>query len=59
MELMTKEEVAQFFKQKDKRVIDNWIYQGVLPKTLTIKIGRKVFFVKHKLEEFITQKVAC
>lgn len=56
IELMTVEQVAKFFQQKNRKVIDNWLYTGALPRTLTVKIGNKLFFVKERLEKFIEQR---
>lgn len=53
MELMTIENVAKFFSVKGRATIDSWLFNGILPKSLTIKVGGRVFFVKEKLEEFL------
>lgn len=53
MELLTIEEVMAMFHLKKRKTIDNWLYAGTLPRSLTVKIGRNVFFVKEKLENFI------
>lgn len=53
MELLTIEEVMAMFHLKKRKTIDNWLYAGTLPRSLTIKIGRNVFFVKDKLDNFI------
>ncbi len=53
MELLTIEEVMAMFHLKKRKTIDNWLYSGTLPRSLTLKIGRNVFFVKEKLENFI------
>ena len=54
MELMTIDDLVTFFKVKNRRTIDNWLYTGALPKEkLTKKIGNKVYFIKEKLEEFL------
>ncbi len=53
MELLTIEEVAAIFKLSKRKTIDNWLYTGVLPRSLTVKIGKHVFFMKDKLDEFI------
>lgn len=53
MELLTIEEVAAMFSLSKRKTIDNWLYNGTLPRSLTVKIGRHVFFMKDKLEEFI------
>lgn len=53
MELLTIEDVAALFRVSKRKTIDNWLYTGVLPRTLTVKVGRHVFFMKDKLEEFI------
>lgn len=61
MELLTVEEVATMLHLKNRKTIDNWLYTGTLPRELTLKIGRKLFFVKEKLEEFIknSYEVQC
>lgn len=56
MELMTIKDVATFFSVSGRTTIDNWLYSGVLPKSLTIKVGGRVFFVKEKLEEFLEKQ---
>lgn len=56
MELLTIEEVAAIFKQQNRKTIDNWLYNGTLPRALTVKIGKHVFFVKPALEKFIQEK---
>lgn len=53
MELLTIEEVMAMFHLKKRKTIDNWLYAGTLPRSLTVKIGRNVFFVKDKLDSFI------
>lgn len=53
MELLTIEEVAVMFHLKKRKTIDNWLYSGTLPRNLTVRIGRNVFFMKDKLEAFI------
>lgn len=53
MELLTIEEVMAMFHLKKRKTIDNWLYAGTLPRSLTVKIGRNVFFVKDKLNNFI------
>lgn len=53
MELLTIEEVIAKFHLKKRKTIDNWLYAGTLPRSLTVKIGRNVFFVKDKLDNFI------
>ena len=56
MEFLTIEDVMKIFHKKDRKTIDNWLYTGVLPRSLTIKMGRSVFFDKAKLEDFLKQK---
>lgn len=56
MELMSYEDVMKFFDFKTRHTIDNWLFTGVLPRTLTVKIGRRIYFLKDKLEEFIKQQ---
>lgn len=53
MELLTIEEVVAMFHLKKRKTIDNWLYSGTLPRNLTVKIGRNLFFLKDKLEAFI------
>lgn len=50
MELLSIEQVAKIFPGKKRKTIDNWLYSGELPRGLTIKIGRNVFFIKEKLD---------
>ena len=56
MELLTTQNVADMF-HKPKKTIDNWLYSGTLPRNLTVKMGRHVFFLKDKLDDFITSKI--
>lgn len=53
MELLTIKEVMAMFHLTKRKTIDNWLYSGTLPRSLTVRIGRHVFFMKDKLEEFI------
>lgn len=53
MELLTIKEVMDMFHLTKRKTIDNWLYSGTLPRSLTVRIGRHVFFMKDKLEEFI------
>ena len=53
MELLTIEEVMKIFHLTKRKTIDNWLYSGTLPRSLTVRIGRHVFFIKDKLEDFI------
>lgn len=53
MELLTIKEVMAMFHLTKRKTIDNWLYSGTLPRSLTVRIGRHVFFIKDKLEEFI------
>ena len=53
MELLSIENVMTIFHLKNRKTIDNWLYSGTLPRSLTVKIGRNVFFLKDKLEEFL------
>lgn len=50
------QDVADMFNLKNKKTVDNWLYTGTLPRNLTVKLGRHVFFVRAKLEEFIENK---
>ena len=56
IDLLTFEETAAIF-HKSKKGITNWLYQGILPRSLTVKLGRQVFFSKSKLHEFIEAKL--
>ena len=58
MELLSIEETAKQFPGKKKKTIDNWLYQGVLPRNLTIKLGRNVFFIREELEKFLYENRA-
>lgn len=53
MELLTINDVMAMFHLSKRKTIDNWLYSGTLPRSLTVKIGRHVFFLKDKLEDFI------
>ena len=53
MELLTIKDVMEMFHLSKRKTIDNWLYSGTLPRSLTVRIGRHVFFLKDKLEEFI------
>lgn len=53
MELLTIKEVMDMFHLTKRKTIDNWLYSGTLPRSLTVRIGRHVFFIKDKLEDFI------
>ena len=52
LELLTFDDVAKIF-HKDRKGIKNWLQNGVLPRSLTVKIGRQVFFVAKRLNDFI------
>ena len=54
-ELMSIEDVAKFMGFK-RCTIDNWLFKGVLPLDLTIKIGRSRMFIKSELVEFLMSK---
>ncbi|MEI7474723.1 MAG: hypothetical protein WCK67_08075 [bacterium] len=59
MELMTIEDVKNFFKVKKRKTIDDWLNRGVLDKDkLTIKVGGRRFFVKERLIEFLNTRSA-
>ncbi len=47
------QDVADMFHLKSKKTVDNWLYSGTLPRSLTVKLGRHVFFIRAKLEEFL------
>jgi predicted DNA-binding transcriptional regulator AlpA len=53
MELLTIKEVMDMFHLTKRKTIDNWLYSGTLPRSLTVRIGRHVFFIKDKLEDFL------
>ena len=53
MELLTIKEVMGMFHLTKRKTIDNWLYSGTLPRSLTVRIGRHVFFIKDKLEDFL------
>lgn len=53
MELLTIKEVMDMFHLTKQKTIDNWLYSGTLPRSLTVRIGRHVFFIKDKLEDFL------
>lgn len=53
MELLTINDVMAMFHLKKRKTVDNWLYSGTLPRSLTVRVGRNVFFMKDKLEEFI------
>lgn len=55
MELLTYEDVAEMF-QVEVNTIKGWLNRKHMPKSVTIKIGKKkgtIRFVKSKLEEWI------
>lgn len=56
MELMNYEDVMKFFHFETRSTIDNWLFTGVLPRSVTVKVGKRVYFLKEKLEEFIKQQ---
>ncbi len=61
MELLNALDVADIFRLKgsDKekhRKILNWLNNGVLPRSVTIKMGRDILFVRAKIEQFIEEK---
>lgn len=61
MELLNALDVADIFRLKgsDKekhRKILNWLNNGVLPRSVTIKMGRDILFVREKIEQFIEEK---
>jgi len=61
MNLLNSLDVAEYFrfigtdKQKHRKVM-NWLNNGVLPRSVTVKIGRDVLFVKEKIEKFVEEK---
>lgn len=54
MELMTVEEVAEFFNVKP-HTVRNWMRRGQIPKEAIFKIGATVRIRKNQLEEFISK----
>lgn len=61
MELLNALDVADIFRLKgsDKekhRKILNWLNNGILPRSVTIKMGRDILFVREKIEQFIEEK---
>lgn len=62
MNLLNSLDVAEYFrfvgtdKQKHKKVM-NWLNNGVLPRSVTVKIGREILFVKERIEEFIQERI--
>lgn len=61
MELLNALDVADIFRLKgsDKekhRKILNWLNNGILPRSVTIKMGRDILFVRAKIEQFIEEK---
>lgn len=59
MELMTIEDVKDFFKVKKRKTIDDWLNRGILDRDkLTIKVGSRRFFIKEKLIAFLNTKTA-
>ena len=61
MNLLNSIDVAEYFrlvgtdKQKHRKIM-NWLNNGVLPRSVTVKIGRDVLFVREKIEKFIEEK---
>ena len=55
MELLTIQQVMEIFHLTNRKTIDNWLYSGTLPRNLTIKMGRNLFFVKAKLYEYLEE----
>ena len=61
MELLNALDVADIFRLKgsDKekhRKILNWLNNGILPRSVTIKMGRDILFVREKTEQFIEEE---
>ncbi len=56
MEFMTVEDVATALHLKNSKTIYNWLYSGSLPRSITVKIGKNLFFIKEKFEDFITKQ---
>ena len=56
MELLTIDEIVKLLHLKNRKTIDNWLYNGTIPRGLTVKIGHRVLFFKDKFEEFIRSK---
>lgn len=47
------QDTADMLHLKNKKTIENWLYTGVLPRSLTVKLGRRVFFIRERFEEFL------
>ena len=56
MEFMTVEDVTTALHLKNSKTIYNWLYSGSLPRSITVKIGKNLFFIKEKFEDFITKQ---
>ena len=54
--LLQLKDVAEIF-HKDIKGIRNWLQNGVLPRNVTVKIGRNVYFHRDKLNAFIESKL--
>ena len=54
LELLTFEDVAKIF-HKNKKGIKNWLQNGILPRSITIKVGRNVYFVASKVGDHFEQ----
>lgn len=44
MELLTAEDLVKLLHLKSTKTIYNWLYSGTMPRSLTVKISRNVFF---------------
>ncbi len=53
MELMTIEQTAKFLQANSRQAVDNLLHTGVLPKDLTVKVGKRRLFIKEKLVEHL------
>lgn len=53
--LMTPEDVAKFLHLKNRKSVDNMLYTGTLPRSLTVRLGRNVIFFKDRLIKFLEE----
>lgn len=61
MRLLTTLEVADIFrlpgtdKQKNRKII-YWLQDEIIPRSTTVKIGRKILFIEEKINDFVLDK---
>lgn len=61
MKLLTTLDVADIFrldgtdKQKNRKII-YWLQDEIIPRSTTIKVGRKILFIEEKINEFLLEK---